>query len=186
MTGSRRPVSRRGVPDIADQLKDGGELNGTTYKVHLDGHNQLPWLLAKPSTAPGTSSSTSPTTAILRRSGSTTGRLVFLEQRATGPCGSGRSRSPHSACPRSSTYAPTLTSGRTSPRTRITTGCSITRGLRAGSGVRVPDDPESLASSRPAEAGELQPRPSSREVADGPAQRLTPVSPFAEPVRQSS
>ena len=33
-----------GVDDIAAQLKTGADLNGTTYKVHLDGNNQLPWL----------------------------------------------------------------------------------------------------------------------------------------------
>ena len=27
-----------------DQLKAGADLSGTTYKVHLDGHNQLPYL----------------------------------------------------------------------------------------------------------------------------------------------
>ncbi|MFM7151393.1 MAG: arylsulfatase, partial [Gemmataceae bacterium] len=30
-----------GATDIKDQLKTGAELNGTKYKVHLDGYNQL-------------------------------------------------------------------------------------------------------------------------------------------------
>jgi len=37
-------LAAAGVPDIADQLKNSVELSGTTYKVHLDGQNQLPWL----------------------------------------------------------------------------------------------------------------------------------------------
>lgn len=37
-------LAAAGVPDIAEQLKSGVDLNGTTYKVHLDGNNQLPWL----------------------------------------------------------------------------------------------------------------------------------------------
>jgi len=37
-------LAAAGVDDIASQLKAGTELGGTSYKVHLDGHNQLPWL----------------------------------------------------------------------------------------------------------------------------------------------
>jgi arylsulfatase len=37
-------LAAAGEPDIADKLKEGHELDGTTYKVHLDGHNQLPYL----------------------------------------------------------------------------------------------------------------------------------------------
>jgi len=37
-------LAAAGVPDIADQLKAGADLNGAHYKVHLDGHNQLPYL----------------------------------------------------------------------------------------------------------------------------------------------
>jgi len=40
-------LAAAGVDDIAAQLKKGTELVGTTYKVHLDGHNQLPWLTGK-------------------------------------------------------------------------------------------------------------------------------------------
>ena len=36
-----------GVPDIAEQLKEGADLSGTTYKVHLDGHNQLDYVTGK-------------------------------------------------------------------------------------------------------------------------------------------
>jgi arylsulfatase len=37
-------LAAAGVPDIAEQLKAGTELDGKHYKVHLDGHNQLPYL----------------------------------------------------------------------------------------------------------------------------------------------
>ena len=36
-----------GMEDIADRLKAGAELDGKTYKVHLDGHNQLGYLSGK-------------------------------------------------------------------------------------------------------------------------------------------
>jgi len=58
-----------GDPDIAGRLKAGTELAGSTYRVHLDGHNQLDYLTGssttsrvRPSRAPGSTSSTSPTT----------------------------------------------------------------------------------------------------------------------------
>jgi arylsulfatase A-like enzyme len=37
-------LAAAGVPDIADRLKAGAELDGTEYRVHLDGHNQLPYI----------------------------------------------------------------------------------------------------------------------------------------------
>lgn len=37
-------LAAAGEPDIAAKLKAGGELNGTEYKVHLDGHNQLDYI----------------------------------------------------------------------------------------------------------------------------------------------
>jgi arylsulfatase len=41
-----------GVPDIADQLRVGADLNGTTYKVHLDGHDQLPYITGETDESP--------------------------------------------------------------------------------------------------------------------------------------
>ena len=32
------------MPDIAERLRAGTDLNGTTYKVHLDGHDQLAYI----------------------------------------------------------------------------------------------------------------------------------------------
>jgi arylsulfatase A-like enzyme len=45
-------LAAAGVEDIADQLKDGTELNGTEYRVHLDGHNQLPYLTGEVDQSP--------------------------------------------------------------------------------------------------------------------------------------
>ncbi len=45
-------LAAAGEPDIADKLKAGHELNGTTYKVHLDGHNQLPYLTGEEDESP--------------------------------------------------------------------------------------------------------------------------------------
>ena len=39
-------------PTSPTQLKAGAELNGTTYRVHLDGHNQLPYLTGETDQSP--------------------------------------------------------------------------------------------------------------------------------------
>jgi arylsulfatase len=40
-------VAAAGNPNIVDELKAGKDLSGTTYKVHLDGYNQLDLLTGK-------------------------------------------------------------------------------------------------------------------------------------------
>src|SRR6201988_599457 len=45
-------LAAAGVPDIADQSRAGADLNGTTYKVHLDGHNQLPYITGETDESP--------------------------------------------------------------------------------------------------------------------------------------
>jgi arylsulfatase A-like enzyme len=45
-------LAAAGVPDIADKLKVGTDLSGTTYKVHLDGHDQLPYLTGEVDKSP--------------------------------------------------------------------------------------------------------------------------------------
>ena len=37
-------LAAAGDTDIAERLKAGTDLNGTTFKVHLDGHNQLDYI----------------------------------------------------------------------------------------------------------------------------------------------
>ena len=57
-------LSAAGDKDIADRLQGGTDLAGTTYKVHLDGHDQLDYLTGAPTPALASTSSTCPTTAI--------------------------------------------------------------------------------------------------------------------------
>jgi arylsulfatase len=45
-------LAAAGESDIAEKLKAGHELNGTTYKVHLDGFNQLPYLTGEVEESP--------------------------------------------------------------------------------------------------------------------------------------
>mgnify|MGYP003288448190 CR=1 FL=1 len=92
-------LAAAGEPDITAKLLKGHAVGGKTFKVHLDGYNQLPYLL---------------------------GEQPKSARRA--PCGSGRSRSRRCACRSSSTCAPTPTSARASPRTPTTTG-SCRRGM---------------------------------------------------------
>ena len=37
-------LAAAGDTDVADRLKEGADLSGTTFKVHLDGHNQLDYI----------------------------------------------------------------------------------------------------------------------------------------------
>ncbi|HET9260626.1 MAG TPA: arylsulfatase [Acidimicrobiia bacterium] len=73
-----------GVEDIADRLKTGADLNGTEYKVHLDGHNLLPYLTGETDESPRRHF------FYVNDDGDLTGlrfdnwKIVFMEQRAAG------------------------------------------------------------------------------------------------------
>jgi arylsulfatase A-like enzyme len=73
-----------GVPDIADRLRAGVDLNGTAFKVHLDGYNQLPYLTGETDVSPRQHffyvSDDGDLTAVRFDNW----KLVFLEQRAPG------------------------------------------------------------------------------------------------------
>lgn len=73
-----------GVPDIADQLRSGVDLNGSTYRVHLDGFNQLAYITGETNESPREHffyvSDDGDLTAL--RFGNW--KFVFMEQRATG------------------------------------------------------------------------------------------------------
>jgi arylsulfatase A-like enzyme len=77
-------LSAVGSPDIADQLRQGVELSGTTYKVHLDGHDQLGYLTGESETSARQHffyvSDDGDLTAIRYDNW----KVVFCEQRATG------------------------------------------------------------------------------------------------------
>ena len=108
-----RPTSSRRAAD----------LNGTEYKVHLDGFNQLDYITGQAEHSPRRHffyvSDDGDLTALRFENW----KLVFLEQRATGTlAGVVRAVRRSCACRRSSTCAPIHTSAPTSPRTRTTTG----------------------------------------------------------------
>ena len=77
-------LAAAGEPDIADKLKAGHELNGRSYRVHLDGFNQLDYLKGDVDVSPR------PHFFYVSDDGDLTAmrwdnwKFVFLEQRATG------------------------------------------------------------------------------------------------------
>ncbi|SES09954.1 arylsulfatase [Pedococcus cremeus] len=78
-------LAAAGVPDIAEQLRAGADLGGAApYKVHLDGHNQLPYLTGEVRESPRQHffyvSDDGDLTAVRVDNW----KLVFLEQRAPG------------------------------------------------------------------------------------------------------
>lgn len=77
-------LSAAGDSDVKERLRKGAELAGKTYKVHLDGHNQLPYLTGAVKESPREYffyvSDDGDLTA-LRYSN---WKVVFLEQRAAG------------------------------------------------------------------------------------------------------
>ncbi|MEM9040884.1 MAG: arylsulfatase [Actinomycetota bacterium] len=77
-------VSAAGNPDVADQLRAGTELAGDTYKVHIDGHDQLPYLTGEVDESPRQHffyvSDDGDLTALRYDNW----KIVFMEQRATG------------------------------------------------------------------------------------------------------
>ena len=77
-------LAAAGDTDVADRLKAGTDLDGTTYKVHLDGHNQLDYLTGAADESPRQHffyvSDDGDLTALRYDNW----KFVFLEQRATG------------------------------------------------------------------------------------------------------
>ena len=77
-------LAAAGDTDVADRLKQGTDLGGTTYKVHLDGHNQLDYITGAVDESPRKHffyvSDDGDLTALRYDNW----KLVFLEQRAPG------------------------------------------------------------------------------------------------------
>jgi arylsulfatase len=77
-------LAAAGDTDIADRLRAGADLNGTTYRVCLDGHNQLDYLTGDAAESPRKHF------FYVSDDGDLTGlrydnwKFVFLEQRASG------------------------------------------------------------------------------------------------------
>ena len=45
-------LAAAGVPDVVEKVKNGYEANGKTWKVHLDGHNYMPFFKGEVAKAP--------------------------------------------------------------------------------------------------------------------------------------
>jgi arylsulfatase A-like enzyme len=77
-------LAAAGDPDVGARLKEGTDLDGTTYKVHLDGHNQLAYLTGETAESPRKHffyvSDDGDLTALRYDNW----KFVFLEQRAAG------------------------------------------------------------------------------------------------------
>jgi arylsulfatase len=77
-------LSAAGDPDIKEELMAGREIDGTTYRVHLDGHDQLDYLLGAVDESPRQHffyvSDDGDLTALRYDNW----KVVFLEQRAVG------------------------------------------------------------------------------------------------------
>jgi arylsulfatase len=77
-------LAAAGAPDIADRLKEGAELDGRSFKVHLDGHNQLDYLTGASDGSPRKHffycSDDGDLTALRFENW----KIVFMEQRAAG------------------------------------------------------------------------------------------------------
>ena len=77
-------LAAAGEPDIAEKLRSGAELDGTSYKVHLDGHNQLPYLTGESNESARNHFFYVSDTGDLCAFRYDNWKFVFLEQRATG------------------------------------------------------------------------------------------------------
>jgi arylsulfatase len=77
-------LAAAGVPDIAEQLRDGADLIGVRYKVHLDGHNQLPYVTGDVEDSPRQHFFYVSDDGDLVALRFNNWKIVFMEQRATG------------------------------------------------------------------------------------------------------
>jgi arylsulfatase len=77
-------LAAAGVPDIAEQLRVGADLNGTTFKVHLDGFNQLAYITGETDASPRRHFFYVSDDGDLTAMRFDNWKIVFLEQRATG------------------------------------------------------------------------------------------------------
>ncbi|MGJ7439563.1 arylsulfatase [Aquipuribacter sp. MA13-6] len=77
-------LSAAGNPDVVEQLKAGHELGGSSFKVHLDGHDQLAWLTGESDEGARRHFFYVSDDGDLTAMRFDVWKVVFLEQRATG------------------------------------------------------------------------------------------------------
>ncbi len=134
-------LAAAGAPDIAEQLKEGAELNGTTYRVHLDGHNQLDYLTGEVDESPRKHffyvSDDGDLTALRYDNW----KFVFLEQRAIGHAAR-LGRAVHRAAGAQALQPAhrSLRAGRHHVEHLLRLAARPRLALRAGAGLRGPDD----------------------------------------------
>jgi arylsulfatase len=73
-----------GVPDVKEKLLNGYDASGTTYKVHLDGYNSLPFLTGQEENGPRKEVFYFSDDGDLMCLRCEDWKVVFMEQRATG------------------------------------------------------------------------------------------------------
>ena len=169
-------LAAAGNPDIAEQLKQGGDLNGTTYKVHLDGFNQLDYITGDADESPRRHY------FYVSDDGDMTGlrfdnwKFVFLEQRAAGTLRVWAEPFTELRCPK-------IFNLRTDPfeRADITSNTyydwMLTHAYlrRAGPDVRRPDAPDPRGVPGATGTGLVQHRQGDRE-AEGSSRQLLSVA----------
>ncbi len=77
-------LAAAGDDTVAERVAEGADLAGTSYKVHLDGHNQLPYLTGEAAESPRRHFFYVSDDGDLTALRFDNWKLVFLEQRATG------------------------------------------------------------------------------------------------------
>ena len=118
-------LSAAGEPDITQKLFDGHEADGKTFRVHLDGYDQLPYLTGEAERGPRTEFFYFSDDGDLVAMRYDNWKLVFMEQRMRGTVGVWL-EPPSWSCarPSSSTCAPIPSSAPTRRPTRTGTGSS--------------------------------------------------------------
>ena len=77
-------LAAAGDPEISDRLREGSELDGHEYRVHLDGHNQLGYLTGEAEDSPRRHFFYVSDDGDLTALRFDNWKIVFMEQRATG------------------------------------------------------------------------------------------------------
>ena len=159
-------LSAAGVPDIADKLRTGTDLGGTTYKVHLDGHDQLAYITGETDESPRQHFFYVTDDGDLTALRFDNWKFVFLEQRCPGTLQIW-------AEPFTELRVPKLFNLRTDPyeRADITSNTYydwMARPhvpVRPGAGLRRPDAADVRRVPATAEVGQLQPGTSNGQAA---------------------
>jgi arylsulfatase A-like enzyme len=115
-------LAAAGEPDIKNKLLTGYGSMGKTFKVHLDGYNQLPLLTGQQEKPHARNSSISTTTPSSWQCATITGKWYSASSALKARCGSGQSHSPACGCQSCLTSVWIPTSDRTSRPTPITIG----------------------------------------------------------------